>query len=590
MSVGCRHDFCSVCVEIIIFVRNLEYTTMTRIYSFLTLLCLYLFVSCTYNKHVEPLLEEAESLVQSSPDSAYRLLAALPVDSGGWSCGQVARYGLLLARATDKCMKPLLSCDSLLDVALEYYADNTPHRAMALLYKGRLEKEMGQQEEATRMFQEAWTILKDKSGEAEMKRLVLSSLGNQYFDVGSFDLALPLYRKLYQYSLTDKDKAIALDNLCNYYALQENKDSVFAIRQKALHHARLSGDSLIVARLLLSLSMDYNLFGSPDTTLIYARQALANVPCGENRSMYYYNLGDMLALNSESCDSAAYYLDRSREGMALGEKVMSLLSSSELAEQMGDYKAATEYLKLYVDYLDSLTFSEQTIKMENLIHEYDTKMRVQEERVQNYSLMWGIISVAFGGCCLIVWYFMARLEKKKQRQKVYEQRLAYASEKMSVLQRTIEDNNSIIALLQQKHYDLEEKSEKVENEIKKRESVIENLQEEKNNLQKWLFEQSAIYKKIIMLRQQSSDSRKQKVLTVVEQKELKSIVFSLYGTYLNYLQGKYSRLTEDDLLLLCLKKTSLDNKSIAICFGYGDTHAINQRNLRIKERMRIIQD
>lgn len=563
---------------------------MTRFYSFLTLLCLYLFVSCTYNKHVEPLLAEAESLVQSSPDSAYRLLAALPVDSGGWSCGQVARYGLLLARATDKCMKPLLSCDSLLDVALEYYADNTPHRAMALLYKGRLEKEMGQQEEATRMFQEAWAILKDKSGEAEMKRLVLSSLGNQYFDVGSFDLALPLYRKLYQYSLIDKDKAIALDNLCNYYALHENKDSVFAIRQKALHHARLSGDSLIVARLLLSLSMDYNLFGSPDTALIYARQALANVPYGENRSMYYYNLGDMLALNSESCDSAAYYLDRSREGMALGEKVMSLLSSSELAEQMEDYKAATEYLKLYVDYLDSLTFSEQTIKMENLIHEYDTKMRVQEERVQNYSLMWGIISVAFGGCCLIVWYFMARLEKKKQRQKVYEQRLAYASEKMSVLQRTIEDNNSIIALLQQKHYDLEEKSEKVENEIKKRESVIENLQEEKNNLQKWLFEQSAIYKKIIMLRQQSSDSRKQKVLTVVEQKELKSIVFSLYGTYLNYLQGKYSRLTEDDLLLLCLKKTSLDNKSIAICFGYGDTHAINQRNLRIKERMRIIQD
>ena len=563
---------------------------MTRFYSFLTLLCLYLFVSCTYNKHVEPLLAEAESLVQSSPDSAYRLLAALPVDSGGWSCGQVARYGLLLARATDKCMKPLLPCDSLLDVALEYYADNTPHRAMALLYKGRLEKEMGQQEEATRMFQEAWTILKDKSGEAEMKRLVLSSLGNQYFDAGSFDLAFPFYEKLYQYSLTDKDKAIALDNLCNYYALQENKDSVFAIRQKALHHARLSGDSLIVARLLLSLSMDYNLFESPDTALMYARQALANVPHNENRSMYYYNLGDLLAENNVDCDSASYYLDKSREGLALGEKVMSLLSSSELAEQMGDYKAATEYLKLYVDYLDSLTFSEQTIKMENLIHEYDTKMRVQEERVQNYSLMWGIISVAFGGCCLIVWYFMARLEKKKQRQKVYEQRLAYASEKMSVLQRTIEDNNSIIALLQQKHYDLEEKSEKVENEIKKRESVIENLQEEKNNLQKWLFEQSAIYKKIIMLRQQSSDSRKQKVLTVVEQKELKSIVFSLYGTYLNYLQGKYSRLTEDDLLLLCLKKTSLDNKSIAICFGYGDTHAINQRNLRIKERMRIIQD
>lgn len=558
---------------------------MTRFYSFLTLLCLYLFVSCTYNKHVEPLLAEAESLVQSSPDSAYRLLAALPVDSGGWSCGQVARYGLLLARATDKCMKPLLPCDSLLDVALEYYADNTPHRAMALLYKGRLEKEMGQQEEATRMFQEAWTILKDKSGEAEMKRLVLSSLGNQYFDIGSFDLALPLYRKLYQYSLTDKDKAIALDNLCNYYALHENKDSVFAIRQKALHHARLSGDSLIVARLLLSLSMDYNLFGSPDTALIYARQALANVPHNENRSMYYYNLGDLLAENNVDCDSASYYLDKSREGLALGEKVMSLLSSSELAEQMGDYKAATEYLKSYVDYLDSLTFSEQAIKMENLIHEYDTKMRVQEERADGLRRLWTVGGLAMFVCFVFVLLYQKQSYRLKQEQTIYCKTMQQTHKQITLLQARVQENQAALVAMKGEQDSLLKEREEKDCEIARREQMIRQLEQDIRRLRRWQFEQSTVYRKIRMLSQQISEDKKNlKVLNNADRARLKQIVFEVCADYVTLCQKEYPKATEDDLLYLCLVDLGLDNRTIAFCFGFSDTHPINQRKLRLKER------
>ena len=86
----------------------------------------------------EALLSNADSLLTANPDSALRLLEALPVTTE-LTRREAARYALLLAQATDKCEKPLPPCDSLLDVALDYYDDDERERAVALLYKGRLE-------------------------------------------------------------------------------------------------------------------------------------------------------------------------------------------------------------------------------------------------------------------------------------------------------------------------------------------------------------------------------------------------------------------------------------------------------------------
>ena len=93
----------------------------------------------------EALLNNADSLLTANPDSALRLLEALPATTE-LTRRESARYALLLAQATDKCEKPLLPCDSLLDVALDYYDDDERERAVALLYKGRLEAEMAQSE------------------------------------------------------------------------------------------------------------------------------------------------------------------------------------------------------------------------------------------------------------------------------------------------------------------------------------------------------------------------------------------------------------------------------------------------------------
>ena len=97
------------------------------------------------------------------PDSVLQLLNIQPEEIEDFSDKECARYALLLARATDKCEQSLLPCDSLLNIALEYYDDEEKERAVALLYKGRLEVEMNSTEDAIVYFPPSSSSKKLKS-------------------------------------------------------------------------------------------------------------------------------------------------------------------------------------------------------------------------------------------------------------------------------------------------------------------------------------------------------------------------------------------------------------------------------------------
>ena len=94
-----------------------------KITSALLSLSLLLF-SCSHNNETEALFLKADSLMDEYPDSVLQLLNIQPEEIEDFSDKECARYALLLARATDKCKLSLLPCDSLLNVALEYYDDD----------------------------------------------------------------------------------------------------------------------------------------------------------------------------------------------------------------------------------------------------------------------------------------------------------------------------------------------------------------------------------------------------------------------------------------------------------------------------------
>lgn len=274
------------------------------------------------------------------------------------------------------------------------------------------------------------------------------------------------------------------------------------------------------------------------------------------------------------------------EDIPIEGKISCLKSLYNLEKDNGDYKTANTYLEEQSAIIDSLCYMEQSTEIQQLIYEYNTKMRVREEQIRGNRIVRSTIAGSVFVCFLIILIYQSRINRKKRLQLQYERSLEQTQNKLSSLETTIENNQLMINLLQQEQSNLKQEHENKEQLIEEREQAIAHLKEEKQQLLDWLFTQSSIYKRVITLSGQISTNKKQmKALIATEQEQLRKTVFGIYQSYISFLQNEYPRLTEDDKLLLCLQETSLEPLSIAICFGYTDTHPLNQKKYRLKERM-----
>lgn len=556
---------------------NLKITT-----ALLTVLLL--LFSCSHKNETGTLFSHADALMEEHPDSVLRLLDLPPEEIEELSDKECARYALLLARATDKCKLSLLPCDSLLNVALDYYDDDEKEKAVALLYKGRLEAEMNSTENAIAHLQEGLLILTNFPKEVETKRHILSSLGNLYFDTGYYEEAGKIYQKLYKYCYTEKDKSIALNAISSYYCVTNNEDSTITNQKKALRYALAANDSSLIASSKFNLSLEFYQFDELDSALHYAQDAIKWLSDSQERGSYYSHLGSLLIEKGENEDLAIHYLKSNIENS--NSRASDLLSLYEVEKKRKNYEAASAYLEEHVQIVDSLVSIEQSTKVQQLIYGYKTKLQIKEEQLKNQRAQ-EIIIISFSIISfLIILIYQNQINRKRRQQLKKDQELHQTQNKLSSLQAIIDNNESIIDFLQKKHTDLEEEHKIKEEQINIREQIIAKLQEEKQRLRKWLFTQSDIYKKIDSLSNSKvTDKKNIKVLTNAEQRKLKDTILSIYTEYADTLHQKYSKLTEDDIVLLCLQEAQLAPKAIAICFGYNDTHTINQRKLRIKQRM-----
>ena len=516
----------------------------------------------------EALLSNADSLLTANPDSALRLLEALPVTTE-LTRRESARYALLLAQATDKCEKPLPPCDSLLDVALDYYDDDERERAVALLYKGRLEAEMAQSERAVDFLLGGLEIIKKFPQEIEIRRHLLSSLGNKYYDARLYEKAGKTYKELYECCFTDKDKAIALYSL-SQDLLTSNKDSLIALKHKSFEYAKKSKDSAMIAITALNLSFE-NSEEEIDKSLHYAQLALKWLPNNKERNSYY----------------ATHYLNKSLENnKSISKKAATLLSLADIKEEQKDYQATTELLYQFIDIADSTYFSEQSTQIQQLVHQYDIKQKVDQEQRRSKYLLRNVIGTFLILCLVLIVFFQYRINKRDKQRAINEQKLAQAQEKYNNLKYSINESQHIITLLRKEQSDFSQEAEKYRQEITERETAIERLKAEKEGLRTWLFKQSGIYQKVEKLSKQKVTSKKElTVLTNHEQKVLKEVVMELYADYISDTQTQYPLQTDEDLLYLCLEKAGFSYQTIALCFGNTTTHVVAQRKYRIKERM-----
>ena len=280
------------------------------IYGFSLWVLVVLIAACEHSHpQVEAVLQQADALMDAHPDSAFSLLDSLHYRQP-MSRQETARYALLLAKATNKTYHPLLPCDSLLDISLSYYKKSTPERATALLYKGRLEEELGQTGRAIELLQSSLSIIRDYPNEKEIKRHLLSSLGILYEDNKHFEESLSAFRKMLSVCDADKDKAIAFRGISKYYVMTDQTDSAFYYIKEALQCSKNANDSILIPQMEHNLALYYYYYSLPDSALLMEREAINHAVNDTKRRLYYGTYGAIL-YDLNQIDSAVYYLNAS---------------------------------------------------------------------------------------------------------------------------------------------------------------------------------------------------------------------------------------------------------------------------------------
>ena len=131
-----------------------------------------------------------------------------------------------------------------------------------------------------------------------------------------------------------------------------------------------------------NLSLEFDSFDELDSALYYAQNALKRLPQKENHGNYYSNLGYLILKTGGNKDSARYYMNKSLEELSIEGKSTTLKNLYDLEKENGDYKTANIYLEEHAAIIDSLYCMEQSTEIQQLIYEYNTKMRVREEQLK----------------------------------------------------------------------------------------------------------------------------------------------------------------------------------------------------------------
>ena len=541
--------------------------------NFVSLLAVCLF-ACNHHSS-NPMLQQVDSLLEMKPDSALTILKNISVLEDLPEVDK-AYYALLLAEATDKNKLPLLPCDSLLNFALDYYGDDDREKAVALMYKGRLLAEMDDEKAAIEMNLKALEILQDYPVDTKYRRLIYSALGLWYGNCGLNDKALEVLHQSLHYSFDAKDTAIAYINIGYIYGMRNMQDSAITYQRKAVKYAMRSKDRSMILTSWHNLSICYRHFENVDSAVVYAHKVLQHLSYGNGKADAYYNMGD-LYVDLEQYDSARHYLEKSL--FLSPSRSIPYWSLAVMEAELGNFKSAYHYLDTFVMVQDSLDNSELLTEVQHLVYKHPTELRVKDEQIKSKRIIRWIVFVSVIICFVVALIYQRWINKKNNQQALYRQALQYADEKQNVMQQRIEENESALALLQ-------DRENQNLDEIAQKEQLITQLKKEKLALRTWLFQQTSIYKKVMSLSDQQQVNKKiRKVMAAAELDKLKKTTFEIYADYISPLQAQYSQLTEDDLLVLCLQEAGISPLAISLCFGHTDTVALNQSKSRLKKKM-----
>ena len=581
---------------------------------FILFIGISLSLGCSRHRPYPLFMEQAQSCMETAPDSALHYLSLLKDSIRREPEETQMYYHLLTIKAKDKLYTRHTS-DSLINLIVKFYNKygDKNKQIEAYYYQGSVYRDMNDAPSALDAFHEVISRSKElssagKKQSADLMARTYNQMGTLFAYQGLYDESLQANRESVNCYLAQgkKDKiSYALRNIARMYDAKHQKDSALHYYQKAYRTA-LSVCSPHKAYVILGElgSFYYYNLAKADSAKQMLITALKHQPGMANALLV---LGDVYR-GENRWDSACYYLHQAIEYGDIYKQHSAYQHLSSIEIQKQNYPQAITYIQraqLLADSIKEITRTEAIAQINSLynyqhIQKENYTLLLKNEKKNALSWILGCISLAITGVAVGI-YFYYRKKVQATRLQTYKYRkLQEEQEAMSM--EAHEENIRKIKELEQKSVEQEREITEKETLLKAQKEELEQAKARQNLLLAQKEELEAKNKEII------ASLKKQKVLQgslrqtsiyhffhqactkadskITEEKwsELQKEVDTAYPNFSKHLYELSPKLSVIELQICYLMKISIPPTHIAI-FTNRTKAAISNARTRLAKRL-----
>lgn len=566
---------------------------MRHLLILISLLSTLSFIGCRDESDAIYLIDRAESLLKSDPDSSHILLDSIAVPDN-LSDKLLARWCMLSGKVADTLYTDLPYVQQLLRAQAYYKSHGTKQEQAKIgLYLGRSYVEDKENEKAMKVYLQALDIAL-RSEDYNQAGYICSYMGDLYDFEGNYLLGKDKYKEAESYfrkAGNMRSSAFALRDVGRMYAFSDSLDIALIFLLKADTIIVEVGDSSDIGTIYNGIGNIYNMLGNKELAKLYLWKNVNmsdfdDAPSYRTLAGLYIEEGDFK--NARIClekASVPSFNDMTRFSVLYG---YSLLEKAE-----GNWEKAWFYLDEYNSASDSILTirnRENIIKIEK---EYEhlkislENMRLKSDK-QKYFIYW-VISVSI--LLILLWVFQIRIDRKNKRLLKQEIDLSNKSNELFRLRDNLRNKQDRLEALS---IQLSEKNEKL-NELDSREKLekeYEQIKKEEETLvlriaerRKDLFLSSAIAKKVIKLSQKVVPGATKSPLS---EKDWQNIITQVNEVY-PFLADRLAafNLSAAELRYYYLSLLGLDSIGESILL-HIQPDSVNKRRQRVRQRLGII--
>lgn len=587
----------------------------------------YLLISCSKpSETLLPELSRAESLMQEYPDSALAILDSMQIPSPSNEM-QYATWCLLQTQAQDKNYI-IHTSDSLINIALSYFErQNDPNRKMlSFYYKGRVEDDSHNAEEATTNYIKAKEIAKEIKN-YKFLQVICANLGMVYAYRNLNSQALSEIKEAYKYAMLIKDStsiSYDLSYMGRISASMAKWDSCIYYYNEAVKIGEKINNPRALSLALSEISRAYLELKEFNQAIGYLKKS-EEIKKREGFSSIHqtYLVLGCAYIQTEKYDSAKYYLNKSLKTDNLYTIANTYQNLYLLSEKQKKFKEAVEYNNLYQVHADSLNKIARTKEISEIQAKYEHEKLINKNNkleIQNGNILRIGLSILIIIICviaIIIYIYQRKLIKKerdisnnKDQIRSYtislrkNEAIIRSNDKLiQTLTSQLEENAEIkdqlkeqleeIEHIRQTNYSLKEKNKVLQRNINRySQAVIAENNEEMNAFNRLveqnyhLLEHEKFLSDQLISRIDILNNLKQNPKYIIDEQwiEITEIVNILYNDYTKRLHLEYPLLTDEDLHFCCLIKLRFSISIMSILTGISST-SVTKRKQRIKDKL-----